>query len=132
MKASRNFFVLIALLPLLASSSMATEIGPASLASKPNIIFVVADDMGFRDTGYSGNPIVKTPRLDAMAAEGLRFDNFYSAAGTCSPGRMAILTGRTPMRARMTTTVGAMQEGEVTVAAALKTADLSDKTTSIP
>jgi arylsulfatase A-like enzyme len=89
---------------------------------KPNIIFVVADDMGYRDTGYSGNPIVKTPHLDRMAAEGLRFDNFYSAGGTCSPGRMAILTGRTPMRARMTTTVGPMQEGEVTVAAALKTA----------
>lgn len=89
---------------------------------KPNIIFVVADDMGFMDTGYSGNTIVKTPHLDRMAAECLRFDHFYSAAGTCSPGRMAILTGRTPLRARMTTTVGAMQEGEVTVAAALKTA----------
>lgn len=89
---------------------------------KPNIIFVVADDMGFKDTGYSGNPIVKTPHLDRLAAEGLRFDNFYSAGGTCSPGRMAILTGRTPMRARMVTTVGPMQEGEVTVAAALKTA----------
>ncbi len=90
--------------------------------SKPNIIFVVADDMGYRDTGYSGNPIVKTPHLDRMAAEGLRFDKFYSAAGTCSPGRMAILTGRTPMRARMVHTVGPMQEGEITVAMALKTA----------
>ena len=99
----------------------ATAPDGASL-SKPNIIFVVADDMGFKDTGFSGNPIAKTPHLDRMAAEGLRFDNFYSAAGTCSPGRMAILTGRTPLRARMTTTVGPMQEGEVTVAAALKTA----------
>jgi arylsulfatase A-like enzyme len=89
--------------------------------SKPNIIFVVADDMGFKDTGYSGNPIAKTPHLDRMAAEGLRFDYFYSAHGTCSPGRMAILTGRTPLRARMVTTIGPMQAGEVTVAAALKT-----------
>jgi arylsulfatase A-like enzyme len=97
---------------------VAAETAPAD---QPNIIFVVADDMGFMDTGYSGNPIAKTPHLDRMAAEGLRFDNFYSAAGTCSPGRMAILTGRTPLRARMTTTVGPMQEGEVTVAAALKT-----------
>lgn len=96
----------------------ATPAGDAR--SMPNIIFVVADDMGFKDTGYSGNPIVKTPHLDRMAAEGLRFDYFYSAAGTCSPGRMAIMTGRTPMRARMVHTVGAMQEGEVTVAAALK------------
>ncbi len=90
--------------------------------TKPNIIFVVADDMGYRDTGYSGNPIVKTPHLDQMAANGLDFEYFYSAHGTCSPGRMSILTGRTPMRSRMTTTVGPMREGEVTVAAALKTA----------
>ena len=89
---------------------------------RPNIIFVVADDMGFKDTGYSGNSVAKTPHLDRMAAEGLRLDSFYSAHGTCSPGRMAILTGRTPLRARMVTTVGPMQEGEVTVAAALKKA----------
>lgn len=108
----------------LLAFSLSTTAGAAADDSirKPNIIFVVADDMGYRDTGYSGNPTVKTPHLDRMAAEGLRFDNFYSAGGTCSPGRMAILTGRTPMRARMVTTVGAMQEGEVTVAAALKTA----------
>ena len=91
-------------------------------AGRPNIIFVVADDMGFKDTGYSGNSVAKTPHLDRMAAEGLRLDSFCSAHGTCSPGRMAILTGRTPLRARMVTTVGPMQEGEVTVAAALKKA----------
>ena len=90
--------------------------------SKPNIIFVVADDMGRLDTGYSGNPIAITPNLDQMAATGLHFENFYSAHATCSPGRMAILTGRTPLRARMVTTVGPMQPGEITVAQALKTA----------
>lgn len=112
------------LLPAFLLTALSVNAAPKAQdsPSKPNIIFVVADDMGYKDTGYSGNPIVKTPHLDRMAAEGLRFDNFYSAAGTCSPGRMAILTGRTPMRARMTTTVGPMQEGEVTVAAALKTA----------
>ena len=107
------------LLGALSVAAATTSAGDS--LSKPNIIFVVADDMGFKDAGYTGNPIVKTPHLDRMAAEGLRFDNFYSAAGTCSPGRMAILTGRTPLRARMVTTVGPMQEGEVTVAAALKT-----------
>ena len=95
---------------------------PALAETKPNFIFVVADDMGPQDTSHSGNPIAKTPHLDSMAADGLRFDNFYSAHATCSPGRMAILTGRTPLRARMVTTVGPMQEGEITVAMALKTA----------
>jgi arylsulfatase A-like enzyme len=108
------------LLGVVPVASATTPAGDA--ASRPNIVFVVADDMGFMDTGYSGNPIAKTPQLDRLAAEGLRFDNFYAAAGTCSPGRMAILTGRTPMRARMVHTVGPMQDGEVTVAAALKTA----------
>ena len=110
------------ILAALALGSPALAAAAERPMARPNIIFVVADDMGYRDTGYSGNPTVKTPHLDRMAAGGLRFDNFYSAAGTCSPGRMAILTGRTPMRGRMVTTVGAMQEGEITVAAALKTA----------
>lgn len=113
-----NFLSVSCLLFGVLSAAPADDVGLA----RPNIIFVVADDMGFRDTGYSGNSIVKTPHLDAMASEGLRFDYFYSAHGTCSPGRMAILTGRTPLRSRMVTTVGPMREGEVTVAAALKTA----------
>ena len=107
---------------LLASGLATTSALGEEPTTKPNIIFVVADDMGYRDTGYSGNPIVKTPHLDQMAANGLDFEYFYSAHGTCSPGRMAILTGRTPLRSRMVTTVGPMREGELTVAAALKTA----------
>lgn len=100
-----------------------TTLSPMGTSTtRPNVVFVVADDMGWRDTGYSGNPIAKTPNLDAMASAGLRFDNFYSAHATCSPGRMAILTGRTPLRARMIATVGPMQAGEVTLAQALKTA----------
>ena len=110
----KKFIPIMVALPLCGPSLTAA-------AERPNIIFVVADDMGARDTGYSGNPVAKTPHLDQMAAEGLRLDSFYSAHATCSPGRMAIMTGRTPLRARMVTTVGAMQEGEVTLAAALKT-----------
>lgn len=105
------------LLPAVAFTALADLAG-----AKPNIIFVIADDMGYRDTGYSGNTIVKTPELDKMAAAGLNFEYFYSAHGTCSPGRMAILTGRTPLRSQMVTTVGPMRDGEITVAMALKKA----------
>ncbi len=110
--------------PLVALFSLCGQILSiaAEATAKPNIIFVIADDMGHWDTGYNGNTVVKTPHLDQMAAAGLTFDSFYSAHGTCSPGRMSILTGRTPLRSRMVTTVGPMREGEVTVAAALKTA----------
>jgi len=112
---------LLAAVNVLCLSGMLATAAEHPMA-RPNIIFVVADDMGLKDTGYSGNPIAKTPHLDRMAADGLTFDFFYSAHATCSPGRMAIMTGRSPLRARMVTTVGPMQEGEVTVATALKQA----------
>ena len=105
------------LLPATAITALSDDAG-----AKPNIIFVIADDMGYRDTSYSGNTIVKTPELDKMAANGLDFEYFYSAHGTCSPGRMAILTGRAPLRSRMVTTVGPMRDGEITVAMTLKKA----------
>src|SRR5689334_22164120 len=71
---------------------------PAYAAERPNIVIVMADDMGWRDTSYAGSPHAKTPHLDAMAAAGLRFDYFYPGGQMCSPGRFATLTGRTPIR----------------------------------
>ncbi len=90
-------------------------------AAKPNIVIVLADDMGWRDTGFSGNPIVKTPHLDDMASKGLRFDYFYAAQQMCSPGRFALLTGRTPCRTGLHH-LGAMRPEEITIARALKPA----------
>jgi arylsulfatase A-like enzyme len=88
-------------------------------AKKPNIVIVLADDMGWRDTGYSGNTIVKTPHLDSMAKTGIRFDNFYVAQQMCSPGRFAIMTGRNPFRTGLHA-LGAMRPQEVTIAQLLK------------
>jgi arylsulfatase A-like enzyme len=65
---------------------------------KPNIILIIADDMGWRDTGYSGNTQVKTPVLDEIASNSVQFDYFYAAGQMCCPGRYAILTGRSPLR----------------------------------
>lgn len=87
---------------------------------KPNIVIVVADDMGWRDTGYSGNPDVKTPHLDDMVAHGVRFDYFYAAQQMCSPGRFALLTGRAPFRTGLHA-LGDMRPQEITLAKALKT-----------
>jgi arylsulfatase A-like enzyme len=93
----------------------------ARATNKPNIVIVVADDMGWRDTGYSGNPIVKTPNLDAMAAGGVPFEYFYAAQQSCSPGRYAILTGRAPFRSGQHP-LGRIRPQEITLAKALKTA----------
>ena len=97
-----------------------TSLPAAAPAKRPNVIFVVADDMGWRDTGFQGSPHAKTPHLDDMAAKGVRFDYFYPGQQMCSPGRFALLTGRTPFRTGLHH-LGAMRPEEITLAKALKT-----------
>lgn len=91
-----------------------------SAAERPNMVVVMADDMGWRDTGYAGSPHAKTPHLDAMASKGLRFDYFYPGGQMCSPGRFATLTGRTPIRTGLHH-LGAIRAQEFTLPQALKT-----------
>ena len=63
-------------------------------AKKPNIILIMADDLGYGDVGFNGNTIIKTPHMDRMAASGMKFTNFYSGGPVCSPTRGTCLTGR--------------------------------------
>ncbi len=110
--------IFLSLLPVFLAAGTAA---PQAASPKPNFVIVLADDMGWRDTGYSGNPVVKTPHLDDMAAKGLRFNYFYPGGQMCSPGRFAIMTGRSPFRTGLHH-LGAMRPQEITVARALKTA----------
>src|SRR6187401_691442 len=71
----------------------------------PNIIIILADDMGYGDLSSFGNPNIKTPRLDAMASQGQKWTNFY-VQPVCSPSRAALLTGRLPIRSGMYGTPG--------------------------
>jgi arylsulfatase A-like enzyme len=89
-------------------------------AAKPHIIFVMADDMGWGQTGYRGHPVLKTPNLDAMAANGLRFERFYAGNPVCSPTRATVLTGRTNDRAGVLSHGYALRLQEKTIAQALK------------
>lgn len=96
---------------------------PQSLtANKPNIILIMADDLGWGDMGFNGNPHIKTPELDEMAARGLQFNRFYAAAPVCSPTRGSVLTGRHPGRYGIHfANVGHLKKEEFTIAEALKT-----------
>jgi len=70
--------------------------------SKPNFVIIFTDDQGYQDVGCFGSPSIRTPNLDLMAAEGMRFTDFYSAASVCSPSRAALLTGCYPPRVGIT------------------------------
>jgi arylsulfatase A-like enzyme len=90
--------------------------------SLPNIILIMADDLGWGDVSYNGNPIVKTPHLDSMAKSAIKFDRFYAAAPVCSPTRASCLTGRHPYRMNIRWAGnGFMLSPEITIAEALKT-----------
>ena len=95
---------------------------PGVFAAKPNVILVMADDQGWGQTGYQNHPALKTPHLDAMAANGLRFDRFYAGGPVCSPTRATVLTGRTHDRTGVFDHGYALRLQEKTLGQAMKNA----------
>src|SRR5512136_425803 len=92
-RAMRAVFLLmcsLASLAALAETPAATR--------PPNIVLILIDDMGWRDIAANGSKYYRTPNIDRLAAEGMRFTQGYAPAAVCSPSRAAILTGKTPAR----------------------------------
>jgi len=97
----------------------------SSAELRPNVIVLLADDLGCGDLGCYGGP-VRTPRIDQLAAEGMRFTQFYSGASTCSPSRATLLTGRNHVRTGVYSWIkndeqrSHLQESELTIAERLR------------
>lgn len=115
----------------IAVALLTTLMTPAILAAEqpPNFVIVFADDLGYGDLACYGHPTIKTPNLDRMAREGVRFTQFYAAACVCTPSRAALMTGRYPIRSGMCSdkrrvlfpnSGGGLPASEVTLAEALK------------
>lgn len=80
----KQFLVLFALLGLVRAQETA----------KPNIIWIMADDLGYGELGYYGQQVIQTPNIDRMALGGLRFTHLYSGATVCVPSRSVLMTGQ--------------------------------------
>lgn len=85
--------------PAVDSAGVATGVGPPSA---PNVVVIVADDLGWADLGVYGSQFYETPHLDELAASGIRFTQAYTAGSVCSPSRASILTSHYPARIRLT------------------------------
>jgi len=97
----------------------------ASRIDKPNVIIIFCDDVGYADVGVFGAKGYKTPHLDRMAAEGVKFTDFYAAAPSCTPSRAALMTGCYPQRVSLPNVIGpsakvGISSDEMTIAEVLK------------
>src|SRR6476619_2986307 len=81
---------------LAAMTFLAVLSQPAPAAApraRPNIIFILADDLGYGDLGCYGQKIIQTPNIDRLASEGMKFTNFYAGNAVCAPARCTLMTG---------------------------------------
>jgi arylsulfatase A-like enzyme len=123
------FVISLLIAPSGGTQMLASNVG----AIRPNIIIIFTDDLGYGDLGCYGHSTIRTPHLDRMAREGLRFTDFYAAAPVCTPSRAALLTGCYAVRSGMCQmpgtrgvlfpdSKGGLPAGEITLAEVLKTA----------
>lgn len=99
--------------------------GQTNATSRPNILLIYVDDLGYGDLGSFGHPVIRTPNIDALAAEGLKLTNHYAPSALCSPSRAGLLTGRYPYRTGIKSWIPEdsgifLRDEEVTLAEVLK------------
>lgn len=83
---------------------------PAAAGAKPNVLFILADDLGWRDLSVEGSTFYESPNIDRIANSGMRFTRGYASCQVCSPSRASIMTGKAPARLKITDWIGAAEE----------------------
>ena len=121
MVRSPNFFnARVALIAFVTFLCVATFNGvatgqtpePSKKAKQPNVLFILADDLGWRDLSNEGSSFYESPHIDRIANEGMKFTRGYATCQVCSPSRASIMTGKYPARLNITDWIGAaMGEG---------------------
>ncbi|GAB5562187.1 MAG: sulfatase [Synoicihabitans sp.] len=81
---------------------LALAFGSAAMATPPNIVLILTDDLGINDLGCYGNQFYESPHIDSLSRDGMRFDQHYSSGAVCSPTRTALITGKFPARTHST------------------------------
>jgi len=99
--------------------------GSVAAHERPNVLVILCDDLGYGDLACYGNKTIKTPNLDELASEGMRFTDCYSASPLCSPARAGLMTGRNPTRSGIYSWIAAgnpmyLKKDETTIASVLK------------
>ncbi|PWD98536.1 sulfatase family protein [Marinilabilia rubra] len=133
----RIFFFFVSLIGVSAGIDLHAT-GTFDNNSSPNVIIIFTDDLGYGDLSCYGHPTIRTPRLDKMADEGMRFTQFYVAAPVCTPSRAGLLTGRYPVRTGLVQGImkgrvlfpnndNGLPHEEVTIAEVLKQRDYTTK-----
>ena len=90
--------IILPVLILLYATTVISTTTSTSTPNAPNILLIVADDMGYNDLSSYGSPTIATPYIDSIGAQGAKFTQFYQGAPLCTPARAAMLTGRLPIR----------------------------------
>ncbi len=110
----------------LLTFSTASMRGTERSAPRPNIVFILADDLGYGEIGSYGQKLIQTPRIDQMAREGMRFTQFYAGATVCAPSRSVLMTGQhqghTRVRGNAAGLAQSLRSNDVTVAKVLQSA----------